>query len=509
MFARVPLIVLGSLALCACASQKTSSAASVDLPASFRNLTLDRGSIATAPLREQWWRSFQDPVLDRLIDEALLGSLDIEAASARLQQAAASSRIATSAMLPSGTIGATASSQRQSLGDPVARIASNFPGYDRTSELYGLTAAMSWELDLFGRLSAARRGAKADQAAAAADVAGARLTVSAEIADAYIGVRELQARLKITRERIRTVDGLRGLVALRFQEGSASRLELDNAEADLAAAEARAPALEAALDQMLDRIDVLSGRSPGHAAAEVGEGALPAALAVDVQDGPAVLLTRRPDIVVAERRLAAADARVAEAITGYYPRVSIGGLIGLLSPTLSNLVGEDTLQSAGTAGLSGRLFDFGATRGRVEAARGRTREAAAGYRGAVLRAVAEAEDGFSRVARGNRQAADLRRSEAALSRASIAARAAYEIGGLSLLDALDAERRLLDVQESAATTQADASRASVALFKALGGAWDGKATKLAALAAIPSLGHQVRYAGAVWPGRQSIGFDLV
>lgn len=468
---RTPLVLLGSLSLFACASHPPLGPTSPALPSSYRNLSLPAGPTSTAILRIQWWKAFNDPVLDRLIDEALLGSLDIETASARLQQAAAASRVATSAALPSGTISGSASAQRQSLGDPLARVASSSPDYDRTSELFGLSAALSWELDLFGRLASARRGAEADQVAAAADLAGSRLTVAAEIANAYIAARELQARLQIARERTDTVEGLHALVAVRFQEGAAARLELDNAEADLAAAQARAPALEAALDQTLDRIDLLSGRAPGKAAAEVGEGALPAALAIDVLDGPAELLAQRPDIVAAERRVAAGDARVAEAIAGYYPRVSIAGLVGLLSPVLSDLLKDDSFQSAGTAGLSGRLFDFGATRGQVEAVRGRTREAVADYRRTVFQAVADVEDGLSRLSRGARQAEDLGRSETALARASTAARAGYDIGGFSLRDALEAERRLLDVQDAAIVARADTARASVAVFRALGGGW--------------------------------------
>jgi outer membrane protein TolC len=246
---------------------------------------------------------------------------------------------------------------------------------------------------------------------------------------------------------------------------------MDQAEADLAASKAILPMVEAALDETFNRIDLLSGRAPGHAAGLIGKGAIPSALAISVDDGPAALLVRRPDVVAAERWLAAADARVAEAITAYYPRLTIQGLVGLLSPGLSGLFGDDALQSAGSAGLSGRLFDFGAARGGVETARGRTREAVAGYRATVLRAAAEAEDGFSRLARGNRRAAELDRSQAALSRANDTARTAYELGGLSLKDALDVERRLPDVEESAVVARADASRASVALFRALGGGW--------------------------------------
>jgi outer membrane protein TolC len=194
-------------------------------------------------------------------------------------------------------------------------------------------------------------------------------------------------------------------------------------------------------------------------------------LAVSTEDGPASLLVRRPDIVAAESRLAAADARITEAVTAYYPRLTIQGLVGFLSSGLSGLLSDDALQAAGSAGLSGRLFDFGAARGGVDIARGRTREAAAAYRLTVLRAASEAEDGFSRLSRSNRHAQELEQSQASAARASTTARTAYDLGGLSLKDALDVQRRLLEVEDSAATARADAARASVSLFRVLGGGW--------------------------------------
>jgi NodT family efflux transporter outer membrane factor (OMF) lipoprotein len=489
MVVRTPLILIGSLALFGCASQP-GVAPVIDLAPAYAGTALDDGGLRAAPLDEAWWRAFDDPVLNRLVDAALLGNLDIEAAAARLQQAAGVARVVTSNSLPSATVGASASTQRQSLDDPMARIASAFPDYDRTNSLYGLSAAASWELDVFGRLAAARRAAGADQAAAAADIDGARLSVAAEIAIAYITARELQARIAIAQSRVETSERLQGLVALRFDEGSASRFERDQADADLSASRATLPLVEAALDATFNRIDLLSGRAPGHAAALLGTGHIPAALTVAVEDGPAALLVRRPDIVAAERRLAAADARVAEAVTAYYPRLTVQGLVGFLSSGLSGLISDDTLQAAGSAGLSGRLFDFGAARGGVETARGRTREAAAGYRATVLRAAAEAEDGFSRLARGNRHALELAQSQAALFRANETARTAYELGGSSLKDALDVQRRLLDLEDTTVTARAEASRASVGLFRVLGGGWSADPVRQVATPDCPATVRQ-------------------
>ncbi|CAN7649432.1 efflux transporter outer membrane subunit [Phenylobacterium sp. LjRoot225] len=472
MISRMPVVLVGSLSLVACASQTPYSRPLTELPSSYRNIASGTAQSAVVQADDRWWTAFDDPVLNRLVEEALVGSLDVEAARARLQQAAAASRVARSASFPSATLGGSAAVQRQSLDEPIARIASTFPGYERTGDLYGLSAAASWEIDLFGRLSAARLAARADEASASAGVVGARLTVAAEIATTYIGARELQRRIEIAHERTRTLGELDRLVRLRVVEGAAARLEAEQVEADLAAARARILALEAALEPTLNRIDVLAGRAPGQAAAELGEGRLPAAVPVDVQDGPAGLLRRRPDIIAAERRVAAADARAAQAVADYYPRVTISGLVGLLSSGLPGLFAGNALQTAGSAGFSGRLFDFGVARGRVEGAQGRTREAVADYRATVLRAVAEVEDGLSTRDRRSRQAQQLEASEAALTRARDISRLAYQGGAVSLIEALDAERRLLEVQDEATTARADAARARVALSRALGGGWD-------------------------------------
>lgn len=484
MRAPLPAILLATISLSACASQ-SSPTPPVALPTTFAAAAVDAGGLRSARLEPNWWRAFDDPVLDQVVEGALLDNLDIEAAAARLQQAAGASRVATSNHLPSAAFSASGSAQQQSLEDPLARIASASPDYDRNSDLYGLAAAASWEVDLFGRLSAARRAAVSDQRAAAIDVEGARLSVAAEIASAYITARELQTRASIAQARAHASDDVLELVALRLEEGAASRFELDQARADASASRALLPLIEAGRDEAFNRIDLLSGRAPGHAATILGEGVIPPALAVTTDDGPAALLIRRPDIVAAENRLAAADARITEAVTAYYPRLTIQGLAGFLSSGLSGLLSEDTLQAAGSAGLSGRLFDFGAARGGVALAQGRTREAAASYRWTVLRAASEAEDGFSRLARSNRHALELTERQASLARASATARTAYDMGGLSLKDALDVQRRLLDVEDAAAKARADASRASVGLFRVLGGGWSADAAARASSEVCP------------------------
>ncbi|MBX9815333.1 MAG: TolC family protein, partial [Sphingomonas sp.] len=316
------------LALGACAGQPRDSRPEMALPGAFRNAPSAAAAVKVDP---RWWRGFGDPVLDRLIDRALADSLTLEIAAARLDQAAAGLRAAQAARRPLLNGQASVTEQRASIADQVGQGVSRVPGFQRAADVYNLGLAASWEIDLFGRLAAANRAARADLASAEANVAGARLTVAGEVASAYLDARELQARLAVAKARLGTLAELDRLVALRVSRGVAARLEGDQSAADLASARAAIPALEAGLEAQYNRLDVLLGRVPGAARAELGEGAIPAPPVIDAEGGPAALLFRRPDLAAAERAVAAADARVAQALAERWPRLNLAAAIGILS----------------------------------------------------------------------------------------------------------------------------------------------------------------------------------
>ena len=161
-------------------------------------------------------------------------------------------------------------------------------------------------------------------------------------------VRALQARLAVAEARLRTLDGIDRLVRQRADRGVAATFETDLSGAQRAGAESAVPVLQAGLEAELNRLDVLLGRAPGAAAAELGTGAIPRAIAPEVPDAPASLLARRPDVVAAEREVSASDARVAEAIAARYPRVTISGLAGFLATSAGNLLTGGALQTGAT-----------------------------------------------------------------------------------------------------------------------------------------------------------------
>jgi outer membrane protein TolC len=250
--------------------------------------------------------------------------------------------------------------------------------------------------------------------------------------------------------------------------------QVHQTEGELAQAEAAVPALQAGLDAALNALDVMLGTPPGTHRGELqAPCAIPAAPAIGAMGTPAGLLQRRPDLIAAERRVAAGTARIGAAMAEYYPHVSLGALLGSAT-TLSagHLFGANANEGAALLGVRWRLFDFGRIDAQIAQARGREAESLAAYRLAVLHATEDVENAFSALANRTRQTAVLVRGEDALTRARAASFAAYRRGAGSLIEVLRADDTLLRTADARAQAQTDVARAAVAAYKALGGGWD-------------------------------------
>lgn len=457
------------LTLFSSAAMATYTPPKVALPTVFRNAPASVD--ATVAVANRWWTAFGDPKLDRMVESALANNLDIEMAAARLEAAAAGVKSAHGARLPSFSIDGSAGIQQLSVEDQQGKLTSRIPGFQRTVERYGLNGAASWEIDLFGRLSAAERGARARRDAAAIDIAGVRLTIAAEVSDTYITVRTLQARLKVAQERVATLADLDRMVGLRVARGIAAPVEADRAKAELAIASAAVPELEAGLEVSFNRLDVLLGRPPGSAKAELGAGDVPQTPKLRVVDGPAALLARRPDVVAAERLVASNDAAVAQAIAAKYPQLTISGFAGFLANGLTNLFTAGAVQLGTGAQVTAPIFAGGRLRAQEQAAKAGLRESVANYRQTALQAAADAENALSALSRKGQQAATLDQAEQVLVSAEGRIHAAYRAGSVSLIDEIVIRRQRQDAQEQALIARADASKAAVASCRALGGGW--------------------------------------
>ena len=421
-----------------------------------------------------WWATFDDPRLTHFVSLALEQNLDIAQAAARLAQSRASLRYADAALLPAANASINAARAYQSVETPLGQVLNATPGFDRSGSSYEANLGASWEIDVFGGLRRGREAARAAYEASEAGAVATRLAVAAQTADVYVTIRGLQARIEIARQQVETRRQLLNLVRLQYEKGIAAELQMNQAEGSLTQAEAQIPVLEAGLDSAMNALDVLLGAQPGTHRAELAPVApVPVAPGLAETGTPAEVIRRRPDLIAAERRLAAANARIGMAVSEYYPKFSLAALLGSTTAIASgNLFTAASSQAQGLLGLRWRLFDFGRADAQIAAARGQEAEALAAYRLAVLRAVEDVENAFSALVKREAQVGILARGESSLARARENSLAAYQGGVASLIEVLDADSNLLQARDAKAQAQTEAARAAIASFRALGGGWD-------------------------------------
>lgn len=420
-----------------------------------------------------WWEGFGDPQLTRFVRLALEQNLDLAQASARVAQARAGLGAANAALLPSGNLNAQGARAYQSVETPLGQVMNSRPSFDRNGSAYEANLGASWEADVFGGLRRGREAALAEYQASEAGAAATRLAVAAQTADIYISIRGLQTRLDVARGQVRTQQDLLSTLNLLYGKGLAAELQVRQVEGALAQVRASVPVLEAGLETAMNALDVMLGTAPGtHREALAHAAVIPAAPQIASTGSPGDLLRRRPDLIVAERRLAASNARIGMAIAEYYPKFSLSGLIGSATSVAGgNLFTGGASQAAGVLGLRWRLFDFGRINAQIDLAKGQEAEALGAYRLAVLHAAEDVENAFSTLVKREDQAGILSQGVDSLGRARAASFAAYQKGVVSLIDVLQADENLLRASDMRAQAQTESARAAVAAFKALGGGW--------------------------------------
>lgn len=425
-----------------------------------------------APALDTWWQGFDDPELTRIIGRVVAQNLDLAAAMARVDQARAAAREAGAALLPQGSLDAQVARQYQSVDGPLGEIGSHLPGYRRNQTLQTVGAGASWEWDVAGGLHRGAEAAQAEAQAAEASGTGVRVSLAAEAADAYFRVRGAQSRIALAQQQVDTEQRLLDLVQLRLTNGLATEREQAQAEALVLQARATLPPLQTEMEQQLNRLDVLMGSAPGTYRSEVlGSTQHFVVPSIDTDGGPAMLLRRRPDVIAAERQLAASNARIGEATAEYYPKVSLSALLGLESLRTGSLLTSGAFQPQAALGLHWRLFDFGRVDAEVAQAKGKNAEELARYRQSMLRATEDVENAIITLSELEHQHDVLAKEVDAHERARAAAQDAYKGGAVSLLEVLDEDRQLLASRDELARVHADDARAAVATFRALGGGW--------------------------------------
>lgn len=475
-------LMVSSGLLAGCAVGPDYHRPDVPLPDRYQSAMQQRS--ATRPANfAVWWEGFNDPLLSRLVSDALARNLDIAQASARMTQARAGLGAATAALLPSGNVSGQASRAYQSVETPLGQVLSSTPDYNRYGNAYETNLNAGWEIDLFGGLRRGRQSALADYQASEADVAATRLAVAAQTADIYITLRGLQARLAIADAQVRTRQELLEKVQLLHSKGVAPEYQVRQSEGELAQVQATVPELLTGIDAAMNALDVMLGTPAGtHRTELTSAGTIPQAPLITSTGTPGDLLRRRPDIIVAERHLAASSARIGVAISEYYPKFSLSALLGSATAVSGdNLFSSGASQSAGVLGLRWRLFDFGRINAQIDQAKGQEAEALAAYRLSVLRATEDVENAFSALVNRENQTATLVKGEAALASARQSSFVAFRQGTASLIDVLHNDETLLQISDARAQAQTESARAAVATFRALGGGWQPSETDKKAL----------------------------
>ncbi|MBD9470148.1 efflux transporter outer membrane subunit [Pseudoxanthomonas sp. PXM01] len=420
-----------------------------------------------------WWSQFDDPVLDQLVREALLANLDVRIAVSRVNEARAVFSERRLDLAPHVTMGVEGTRSKQPVeGQGRVETDSYSAGFDA-----------AWELDLFGRVRRSAEAAHADLQAQRNDLQAMQVTVAAEVARNYFELRGTQKRLDVSRRILQTLGETQRLTESRFDLGAGSQLEVQSSLARVRAVEAEVPMLEAAEGQSRHRLAVLVGQRPGELDALLVPREAPAfAKALPIGD-TTELLRQRPDVRAAERRLAAATARVGVATADLFPRVSLRGFIGFLSGGWGNLVNGDNRAWQVTPSISWAAFDMGSVRARLRASEAQADGVAAQYEKAVLGALEETENALLSYAKQQAQLKLRLEQSVAARRAAELAEVRYRAGSSDFLTLLDAQRTQLAADDALAQAEAGVNVGVVTIYKSLGG-W-GEQDVAPALAALP------------------------
>jgi multidrug efflux system outer membrane protein len=449
----LPLFAILVLAGCAGPKAELPTDSAVTPPASWRGGVANLGQVTP-----DWWRNFNDPALSAIVETALAHNTDIAIAATRVAAARAEYRLARAEVLPS--IGATLAGGRDEDVNP------GF-GFQETQTAGAGEIAISYDVDLFGRLAATTASAQANLLATEAAHDNVRLAIVAAAASGYMTLRGLDAQLLILRDTLEARGNELNVAKRRAEAGYEAQLDLAQAQAAYHATEQEIPATELAIARQEDGLSLLLGSNPrdierGGELDKMVAPAVPLSL-------PASLLRQRPDIAEAERQLAATDHALDAARAAYMPDIRLsasGGFVG------SNLVEGSPLQVWSLGGsILAPIFSAGRLEAGQDAAVARRDQAAFAYRKAALTAFKEVEDALQAVRLDEEQERALTAQRDSLDRALQLATNRYREGYSPYLDQLDAQRGMLTAQLALVRARVDRLNALVTLYQCLGGGW--------------------------------------
>jgi outer membrane protein, multidrug efflux system len=489
MKARLPLLL--SLLLCGCTVGPNYTMPNLQTPPGFGELPR---SAKDAPLSlplasqadlSQWWKQIPDPELQSLIEEALRSNLDLMTAASRVREAREQEIIAGAPGLPqidANAVGAHVHSGSNPLAGLLGGSSGGSSGGSGGSgsrqsggidtDLYSLGFDATWEIDVFGRIRRGVEAARANTESAVWQMRDGEVSLTAEVANDYLTLRSIQARIAVINAQVSAERGVVNLVSARARAGFVTQLDVNQQVTLAQNTAAEIPELEAQIRAQEHAIAILLARAPEAMTAELDRTAplppFPATLPVGL---PSDLLRRRPDIREAERKLAAATAQEGEAIAELYPRFNLLGLASIASPAIGSLFSTSNLTEAGAGQITWTLFKGGELRANIRAREEEERQAYFAYQSAVLAAIRDAEDALVRYEKEQTRFVDLKAAAATAQSSVSLAEQQYRVGLTTYVDVLTAQTNLQTAQDALVQSRQLLAQNLIALYKALGGGW--------------------------------------
>jgi NodT family efflux transporter outer membrane factor (OMF) lipoprotein len=466
---RLPVAMLGGALLTACATVGPDYHAPP--PVTTGNGWSQPVVAESAPTDlAHWWSTLGDPVLERLVGTALARNLDLRHAVAHIDEARALRDRVAGAQAPVVSAGASVNRRRQSENGPLP--IGTIPGLDATQTIYDAGFDASWEIDLFGANRRALESADARLQATEAEAQGVRIRIVAEVARAWFTTVGTGDELRAQHATLETLQQTLELVRRRQAAGDASVADVEAAHAQWAAANAALPGIQARQRAAVLGLGALLGAPPERELALLEAGPSSLSLLPLPVGERADVLRRRPDVLAAERGLAASTADIGVATAELFPKLSIAAGGGFQALRAGDWFDASSTRFSILPLISWRLFDGGRVRAEIRAREAAEQQAALAYEKAVIGALGDAERALSDYQAGLDTLDRRRLSLHASARSRDHAKARYEAGDIALVELLAAERLLQEAAGSTARAHTDAAVQLVALYKALGGGWD-------------------------------------
>ena len=463
-FYRTLLLPISSLLLLAgCVSVGPDySAVQPSLPTSFGKVPV---GLVSGEVEIAWWNSFDDPTLTKLIQQALAANHDIGIAAMRLEEAKALLRRDRQDYLPTGGAAFNYQDRRQSRFETAAE-------QPRHSETYRGTVDTAWELDLFGRVRRSVEMAEAQVGSREALLRGVQASVAAEVATTWFELQGIETELAIVTDIRRSQRESFALITRQVNTGAASEFDQLRAEALLRNIEVAVPELEQRRVVSLNALSILLGEAPQtFKLPEIRSKEKELAIHTIAIGDPAALLSRRADIMAAERNLAAASAQIGIETAGLYPDIQVQGSIGLVAGNFSGMTGAGALSSVIGPVIRWSFLDIGRVRAQIAMSEARSKQALIIYDQTLLRALQETDDAFKAYGANNQQF-ELRLLESTANhQAARLAQARFSEGEGIYLEVLEAERADFVSQRALAVARTRQQLSIVNIYKVLGGGW--------------------------------------